>query len=227
MSTTLQMQTNTGLNACPPLCRYTQTQVWMRVHHCVLQMHKRGLKLGLYGDMGSKTCAGYPGSKFFMETDAMTIAEWGVDSFKVDGCYSDAGDFPIGGCQSLQFYFQAQFLLTYVPFFFVCIILSFTCHAWRCTCTLTPSWVSSWLACKTHPLWWCFVFQFTPYWVSGWPAWGDPISVMVFCFTAYPTLGQWLTHTGRPTLCDGVFFSSLPHTGSVAEPHWATDPLLL
>ena len=115
----------------------------MRVHHCVLQMHKRGLKLGLYGDMGSKTCAGYPGSKFFMETDAMTIAEWGVDSFKVDGCYSDAGDFPIGGCQSLQFYFQAQFLLTYVPFFFVCIILSFTCHAWRCTCTLTPSWVSS------------------------------------------------------------------------------------
>ena len=89
----------------------------MRVHHCVLQMHKRGLKLGLYGDMGSKTCAGYPGSKFFMETDAMTIAEWGVDSFKVDGCYSDAGDFPIGECQSLQFYFHAQFFIDICSFF--------------------------------------------------------------------------------------------------------------
>ena len=132
----------------------------MRVHHCVLQMHKRGLKLGLYGDMGSETCAGYPGSKFFMEMDAMTIAEWGVDSFKVDGCYSGAGDFPIGGCQSLLFYFQAQFLLTYVPFLFVCMILSFKCHAWRCTHTLMhahthillhPGSVADWHR-KTHPL---------------------------------------------------------------------------
>ncbi|KAK7097343.1 alpha-N-acetylgalactosaminidase-like [Littorina saxatilis] len=58
-------------------------------------MHKRGLKLGIYGDMGTKTCGGYPGSKFFMESDAMSFAEWGVDSFKMDGCFSTATEFPI------------------------------------------------------------------------------------------------------------------------------------
>ncbi|XP_076446539.1 alpha-N-acetylgalactosaminidase-like isoform X2 [Babylonia areolata] len=58
-------------------------------------MHKRGLKLGIYGDMGYKTCGGYPGNKFYMEGDAMTFAEWGIDSFKMDGCFSDVNEFPI------------------------------------------------------------------------------------------------------------------------------------
>lgn len=58
-------------------------------------MHKRGLKLGIYGDMGTLTCGGYPGSKFYLQTDAQTFADWGIDSFKMDGCYSDAREFPI------------------------------------------------------------------------------------------------------------------------------------
>ena len=52
-------------------------------------MHQRGLKLGIYGDMGIKTCGGYPGNKFYLEIDAKTFAEWGVDSFKMDGCFSE------------------------------------------------------------------------------------------------------------------------------------------
>lgn len=56
-------------------------------------VHGKGLKLGIYGDMGTLTCGGYPGSKFTMETDAKTFAEWGIDSFKMDGCYSDTSDF--------------------------------------------------------------------------------------------------------------------------------------
>jgi len=56
-------------------------------------VHSKGLKLGTYGDMGTLTCGGYPGSKFTMETDANTFAEWGIDSFKMDGCYSDTSDF--------------------------------------------------------------------------------------------------------------------------------------
>ncbi|XP_071847406.1 alpha-N-acetylgalactosaminidase-like isoform X2 [Apostichopus japonicus] len=52
-------------------------------------MHKKGLKLGIYGDFGSKTCAGYPGSLNYLEKDANRFAEWGIDMFKMDGCNVD------------------------------------------------------------------------------------------------------------------------------------------
>ncbi|KAM7182465.1 alpha-N-acetylgalactosaminidase isoform 2-T2 [Macrochelys suwanniensis] len=51
--------------------------------------HSRGLKLGIYGDMGTYTCGGYPGTTLDrVEQDALTFAEWGVDMLKLDGCYS-------------------------------------------------------------------------------------------------------------------------------------------
>ena len=59
-------------------------------------MHNRGLKLGIYGDFGTLTCGGYPGSKFFEELDAQTFADWGVDSLKLDGCYSTIDDYAEG-----------------------------------------------------------------------------------------------------------------------------------
>ena len=59
-------------------------------------VHSKGLKLGIYGDMGYQTCGGYPGNKFFMELDAQTFASWGVDSFKMDGCFTDVHDFDTG-----------------------------------------------------------------------------------------------------------------------------------
>ncbi|KAM8848622.1 alpha-galactosidase A isoform 2-T2 [Synchiropus picturatus] len=49
-------------------------------------VHAKGLKLGLYADVGEKTCAGYPGSLGHYETDAQTFADWGVDLLKFDGC---------------------------------------------------------------------------------------------------------------------------------------------
>lgn len=48
-------------------------------------MHKRGLKLGLYGDVGDYTCANYPGSHHYEEIDAKTLADWNVDYYKFDG----------------------------------------------------------------------------------------------------------------------------------------------
>ncbi len=54
-------------------------------------VHSLGLKFGIYLDFGSKTCAGYPGSIDFLQKDAKTMAEWGVDYVKMDGCYSDTG----------------------------------------------------------------------------------------------------------------------------------------
>ena len=52
-------------------------------------MHDRGLKLGIYTDVGINTCAGYPGSEGHYEIDATTFAEWGVDMLKLDGCYGN------------------------------------------------------------------------------------------------------------------------------------------
>ncbi|XP_078130759.1 alpha-N-acetylgalactosaminidase-like [Sander vitreus] len=61
------------------------------IHKLARYMHDRGLKLGLYGDMGTHTCGGYPGTTLDkIEIDAQTFADWEVDMFKFDGCYSNA-----------------------------------------------------------------------------------------------------------------------------------------
>jgi alpha-galactosidase len=49
-------------------------------------VHSKGLKLGIYSDAGSKTCAGRPGSLGHEEQDAKTYASWGVDYLKYDWC---------------------------------------------------------------------------------------------------------------------------------------------
>ncbi|XP_045204113.2 alpha-N-acetylgalactosaminidase-like [Mercenaria mercenaria] len=59
-------------------------------------VHNLGLKFGIYEDFGTHTCAGYPGSEFYLQLDAMTFAEWEVDYVKFDGCYSDRRDFDAG-----------------------------------------------------------------------------------------------------------------------------------
>ncbi|XP_054161821.1 alpha-N-acetylgalactosaminidase-like [Oppia nitens] len=63
-------------------------------------MHARRLKLGIYGDVGNLTCGGYPGQNNhtagghdYYDLDAQTVADWGVDSFKSDGCYEEPLDF--------------------------------------------------------------------------------------------------------------------------------------
>ncbi|XP_028281345.1 alpha-N-acetylgalactosaminidase-like [Parambassis ranga] len=53
-------------------------------------IHDRGLKLGIYADMGTHTCMGLPGTTLDkIEIDAQTFASWGVDYLKFDGCYSN------------------------------------------------------------------------------------------------------------------------------------------
>ncbi|KAM6143978.1 alpha-galactosidase A [Erethizon dorsatum] len=53
-------------------------------------VHSKGLKLGIYADVGNKTCAGFPGSFGHYDLDAQTFADWGVDLLKFDGCYCDS-----------------------------------------------------------------------------------------------------------------------------------------
>ncbi|XP_062517061.1 alpha-N-acetylgalactosaminidase-like [Corticium candelabrum] len=58
--------------------------------------HSKGLKLGIYGDFGTHTCGGYPGSEDHLQTDAQTFAEWGIDMLKLDGCNSRVQDMDVG-----------------------------------------------------------------------------------------------------------------------------------
>lgn len=51
-------------------------------------LHDMGMQLGLYTCIGTKTCKrNRPGSYNNYETDANTMAKWGVDMVKADYCY--------------------------------------------------------------------------------------------------------------------------------------------
>ena len=61
---------------------------WLSNH-----IHERGLKFGMYTDIGTKTCAGYPGlGNGHTQKDVEQFVEWGIDSLKVDGCYAEVSE---------------------------------------------------------------------------------------------------------------------------------------
>ena len=62
----------------------------------MLQIHSKGLKLGVYEDVGTRTCAGFPGTLDHYELDAQTFADWGVDMLKFDGCNTDVSHYNFG-----------------------------------------------------------------------------------------------------------------------------------
>jgi alpha-galactosidase len=55
-------------------------------------IHAAGLKFGIYSDVGSKTCAGRPGSLGHEFQDARQYAAWTVDYLKYDWCNSITQD---------------------------------------------------------------------------------------------------------------------------------------
>jgi alpha-galactosidase len=65
-------------------------------------VHSLGLKLGIYEDAGTMTCAGFPGSLGHETTDANSFASWGVDYLKYDNCYADGVNQSGGGGPSAQ-----------------------------------------------------------------------------------------------------------------------------
>eukprot|EP01133_Synstelium_polycarpum_P014382 gene14382-16970_t len=102
-------------------------------------VHSLGLKMGIYGDVGNATCAGFPGSENNLELDAKTFAEWGIDYVKMDGCNFPVSDMkqtytelsqalnatgrPMGYSCSWPAYAQGEF----VDFNYVASI----CNLWR------------------------------------------------------------------------------------------------
>ena len=64
-------------------------------------MHERGLKLGIYSDAGTNTCACYAGSNGHEYQDAFTYASWGIDYLKYDWCYTQNLN-PIGAYTTMR-----------------------------------------------------------------------------------------------------------------------------
>lgn len=52
-------------------------------------VHAKGLKFGIYNCAGTKTCAGYPGTRGHEYEDARLYASWGVDYLKFDWCNAE------------------------------------------------------------------------------------------------------------------------------------------
>ena len=51
-------------------------------------IHERGLKFGMYNDIGTNLCAGAAvGTCGHEDTDAQSYVDWGVDFLKIDNCY--------------------------------------------------------------------------------------------------------------------------------------------
>lgn len=51
-------------------------------------IHSKGLKFGMYNDVGTHLCAGANvGTCGYEDTDAESYIEWGVDFLKIDNCY--------------------------------------------------------------------------------------------------------------------------------------------
>jgi alpha-galactosidase len=55
-------------------------------------IHAKGLKFGIYSDVGDMTCAGRPGSRGHEYQDAAQYAAWGVDYLKYDWCNAGTMD---------------------------------------------------------------------------------------------------------------------------------------
>ena len=64
-------------------------------------IHSKGLKFGIYSDVGAKTCGGRPGSRGHEYQDALTYASWGVDYLKYDWCNNE-GLSPIGAYMTMR-----------------------------------------------------------------------------------------------------------------------------
>ncbi|XP_078003972.1 alpha-galactosidase A isoform X2 [Phascolarctos cinereus] len=73
------------------------------IRHLANYVHSKGLKLGIYQDVGTLTCAGYPGSYGYYDIDAKTFADWGVDLLKFDGCNSKDLESLVEGYKYMSF----------------------------------------------------------------------------------------------------------------------------
>jgi len=105
-------------------------------------VHGKGLKLGVYSDRGTQTCAGRPGSQGYEVADAKTYASWGVDYLKYDNCnatldaatqYRTMSNALAGSGRAIVFSICAWSFVDYMPS---------TGQLWRTTADINTAWSS-------------------------------------------------------------------------------------
>ncbi|HEX3903185.1 MAG TPA: NPCBM/NEW2 domain-containing protein [Polyangia bacterium] len=105
-------------------------------------VHAAGLKLGIYGDRGTATCGGYPGSQGYEMQDASTFASWGVDYLKYDNCNASLN------VETQYQTMQTALAATARPFVFSLCAWQFyewgvtTGNLWRTTSDISDGWPS-------------------------------------------------------------------------------------
>eukprot|EP00058_Branchiostoma_floridae_P015500 XP_002600988.1 hypothetical protein BRAFLDRAFT_232493 [Branchiostoma floridae] len=148
-------------------------------------VHSKGLKLGIYLDFGTHTCGGYPGSIKYLQKDAETIAGWGIDMLKMDGCYANVSDMS-WGYPDMEMYMNK----TGRPILFSCSwpayaggikvdlvdysVLAKHCNAWRNYDDIQDSWDS-----VTHIIDWFGDNQDVLAPAAGPGHWNDPDMLIV------------------------------------------------
>jgi hypothetical protein len=141
--------------------------------------HQHRVKLGIYLDYGSKTCAGYEGSQGYLRRDAHTIAKWKVDMVKVDGCYSEGLDKGDGFPAMTYFLNETGRPILYLsewPFYVPNVDYSLLpphMNSWRCWTDIGGNWpsvlsvINMW---GEHPQW--------AQW-AGPGGWNDPDQIVI------------------------------------------------
>lgn len=118
-------------------------------------MHKNGLKLGIYQNLGKRTCMGFPGLIGHMETDAKTFAEWEVDMVKLDGCFTPTTKLDTGYMSFGRLLHRTGRPIAYScswPYYQVHVsrthiipkwsLISLNCHLFRVFHDIHPNWAS-------------------------------------------------------------------------------------
>ncbi|MDD5673027.1 MAG: hypothetical protein PHC61_02595, partial [Chitinivibrionales bacterium] len=79
-------------------------------------LHSKGLKLGVYTDVSSRTCAGFmPALQDHVAQDADSFVAWGVDYVKVDWCGGYGDPVALYGPIGAQFHAAVARMLPKVP----------------------------------------------------------------------------------------------------------------
>uniref|UniRef100_A0A8D0HF39 Alpha-galactosidase n=1 Tax=Sphenodon punctatus TaxID=8508 RepID=A0A8D0HF39_SPHPU len=147
-------------------------------------VHSKGLKLGIYGDVGNKTCAGFPGSYGYYDLDAQTFAEWGVDLLKFDGCNVNTVDQLADGYKNMSLamnktgrsiVYSCEWPLYMRPFHKPNYIeIKQYCNYWRNFADIYDAWNS-----VKNVLDWTAVHQDSIADVAGPGGWNDPDMLVI------------------------------------------------
>ncbi|XP_052076326.1 alpha-N-acetylgalactosaminidase-like isoform X2 [Mytilus californianus] len=171
-------------------------------------VHSKGLKFGIYGSVGNKTCKGYPGNKYHMERDAATYAEWGVDMLKLDCC--NPGPNFVTGFEQMGLYLNK----TGRPILYGCSLA--ICMGPKVNYNLAKKYCNMWRNYEDVEDSWQYVFNIIEFYgkndkkfleIAGPGGWNDADQLIVGDFSL--SAGQQQTQIGLWAIMAAPLFMSV------------------